>query len=100
MNALGNARRDPDDSLLAGALADQLHDPGFVLVGDRERLARAAVAVLLAQGIDDRDGLAGRLRPLQGQEHEAVVVELALGDRPARAGPRWSSRRARAGARS
>ena len=76
--SFGNPGRDPDDALDAGALADQLHDPGLVLVGDREGLARAAVAVFLAERVDDRDGLAGRLRPLEGQHHQAVVVELAL----------------------
>ena len=52
--SLGNPGGDPDDPLDAGPLADQLHDPGFVLVGDREGLAGAAVAVFLAQRVDDR----------------------------------------------
>ena len=45
--AVGDAARHPDDTLLLLALADEIHHPDFVGVGDGETLALGRVAVLV-----------------------------------------------------
>ena len=67
--SVGNAASYPDDALAGvvtlgielAALADQLHDPGFVPVGDREGFAARSVAVGVGQIHDDPDRFAGSL---------------------------------------
>ena len=73
---VGDADGDPDGALL-GALADHLHDPDLVGVGDGEALAGGGVAVLVHQVGHDVDGLAGGPGALQGDVDERAVVDDA-----------------------
>ena len=81
--SVGNAASYPDDALAGvvtlgielAALADQLHDPGFVLVGDREGFAARSVAVGVGQIHDDPDRFAGSLGALQGDVDERAVID-------------------------
>ena len=76
--AVGHQARHPHRAFVAVALADHLEQPHLVRVGDGEGLARAGVAVLRHQVGHHRDGLAGRLRPLQPEPHQAAVVDDGL----------------------
>ena len=83
--AVGNAARHPDDAFAGvpalfvelAALADQLHDPRLVRVGDRERLAARRIAVGVGQLGDHADGLAGGPGPLQRNVYQRSVVHAA-----------------------
>ena len=81
--SVGNAACDPYDALVGVAalavglvsLADQLHDPRFVAVDDRERFAARRIAVGVGQLGDRGDGLAGRLRTLERDVNQRTVVD-------------------------
>ena len=83
--AVGNAACHPDDAFAGvpalfvelAALADQLHDPRLVRVGDRERLAARRIAVGVGQLGDHADGLAGGPGPLQRNVYQRSVVHAA-----------------------
>ena len=83
--AVGNAAGHPDDAFAGVAalavvletLADQLHDPRLVGVGDRERLAARRVAVGVGQLGDHADGLTRGFGTLQGDVDQRPVVHAA-----------------------
>ena len=83
--AVGNAAGHPDDAFAGVAalavvletLADQLHDPRLVGVGDRERLAARRVAVGVGQLGDHADGLTCGFGTLQGDVDQRPVVHAA-----------------------
>ena len=79
--SVGHPHGHPDDTLLridavahVGSLANQFHDPGFVLVRDGKGLSLRGVAVFIGQVHDDLDGLTGRFGTLQGNVDEGTVV--------------------------
>ena len=83
--AVGNAAGHPDDAFAGVAalavvletLADQLHDPHLVGIGDRERLAARRVAVGVGQLGDHADGLTRGFGTLQGDVDQRPVVHAA-----------------------
>ena len=83
--AVGDAAGYPYDALAGVAalavvletLADQLHDPRFVGVGDRERLTARRVAVGVGQLGDHADGLTRGFGTLQGDVDQRPVVHAA-----------------------
>ena len=76
--AVGDAARHPDDALLFLALADEIHHPDLVGVGDGETLALGRIAVLVGQGRDGLDGFARRPGPLQRDIDQGSVVHDAV----------------------
>ncbi len=85
--AVGDAACDPHDAaagvaapaVVREALADQLHDPRLVAVGDRERFAARGVAVGVGQLDDCADGLACRAGALERDVDQRTVVDAARG---------------------
>ena len=63
--AVGDPHRDPDRPLAPGAGSHHLQDPCLLRVGDGERFAFVAVAMLGHQAGHHLDGLAGGACPLQ-----------------------------------
>ena len=82
--AVRHAHGHPNDALLrvhavahVGALADELHNPGFVLVGDGEGFSLGGITVLVGQVHNYVNGLAGGFGALQGNVNEGTVVYAA-----------------------
>ena len=75
---VGNAHGHPHRSALLGAFAYHLQNPDFVGVGNGETFAFGGIAVSLYEGGHHVDGFAGRARALQGDGHEADVVDDAF----------------------
>ena len=83
--AVGNAAGHPYDALPGVAalavvletLADQLHDPRLVGIGDRERFAARRIAVGVGQVNDYADRLAGGLGALQRDVDQRSVVHAS-----------------------
>ena len=73
-----HAAGHPYGPFAAGALADDFHDPGLLLVADGEGFPGRAIPILPDQLVHDSDGLPGRGRTLQGQMHQREVVQVAL----------------------
>ena len=73
--AVGDAYRDPNRPLAPGTGSDHLQDPCLLGVGDGERLAFVAVAILGDQAGHHLDGLPGGARPLQGQSHQRRAID-------------------------
>ena len=76
---VGDAYGYPHCAFHARPLADNLENPGLVLVAHGNRLARAAVAVLLQEVGHDDDGLTCRCGTLQSQIHHREIVEQTFG---------------------
>ena len=74
---VGDAHRYPHRTFL-GSLADHLHHPELVFVGDRERFARRGVAVVLHEIGHYLDRLAGGLRPFERDLDQRAVVDDAV----------------------
>ncbi len=79
-----HAAGHPDDAFVhvlsvsqVHALADEFHDPGFVLVGNGEGLSLGGIAVFIGQFHNDVNGLAGRLGALQGNIDKGAVIYSA-----------------------
>ena len=70
-----NTHGNPHDALAARPAARHLEHPRLIGVAHRERLARAAEAVLLGKARHHSDGLARRTGALQAQVHERAVVD-------------------------
>ena len=85
--AVGDAAGHPDDALAGVSslsvvlvpLADELHDPCLLGIGDRERLAARRISVGVGQVDDHADRLAGRACALQGDVDQRAVVDAAGG---------------------
>ena len=75
---VGDAESYPYCTLSTLSLADDLHNPGLILVAHRERFAGGAVAVFLNQIVHHHDGFAGCCRTLQGDVHQGEIIEPAL----------------------
>ena len=76
---VGDTHGYPHGTPAPRALADEVHDPGLVGVGNGEGLATAAIAIFLDQAGHHLDGLAGGLGPFESQLHERTVVDDAGG---------------------
>ena len=72
---VGDTHGNPHDALAARTTARHLEDPRLIGIAHRERLARAAEAVLLGKARHHSDGLARRAGALQAQVHERAVVD-------------------------
>ena len=73
-----DAAGHPDGALSAFALADELHNPGFLLVADGEGFSCLIIAIFVHQLIHHGNGFAGRCRSLQGQVHQGEIVQPAF----------------------
>ena len=76
--SVGNAEGRPNRPFAAGARADDLQNPRFLGVGDRDRLALVGVAVFGDQLGHNVDSLAGGACPLQRERHQKTVSEHSL----------------------
>ena len=76
--AVGDTDGHPNGAFLR-ALGHHLHIPHLIGVADGERLAIAAIAVFFHQIGHDLDGVTGRGAALEGDKHEATVVDDAVG---------------------
>ena len=81
---VGDADSHPHDAFLGvyaildvHALSDEIHDPGFALVGNGEGLTLRGVAVGVGQVYDDVNGFAGGLGTLQRNVDQGTVVDSA-----------------------
>ena len=72
------AHGNPNGTLVIGTLADELHDPGLVLVAYGEGLAGVAVSIFLDKVMHNLDGLPGGSCALQSKVHELEVAKPAL----------------------
>ncbi len=75
---VGNPLGRPGRADVVLARPDDLHQPHFLRVGNRQRLALVAPAVLLDQLAADADGLAGGLCPFEHQPGQVVAVDQPL----------------------
>ena len=73
--AVGDAHRDPNRPLAPGTGPHHLQDPCLLRVGDGERFAFVAVAILAHQAGHHLDGLPRGTRPLQGQSHQRQAID-------------------------
>ena len=76
---VGDTYGHPHGAFLFGAFANHFKDPHLVGVGDGEGFTAAGIAVFLCQRGHDGNGFACGFRPLQGDGHEADVVDGACG---------------------
>ena len=74
-----DADGDPGGPLAPRAGAHHLQDPGLLRVGDGERFALVAVAVVGHQAGHHPDGLPGGAGPLQGPGHQRCAIDQSLG---------------------
>ena len=77
--AVGNSNRRPHGALAAGPRADNLQNPCFLGVGDRDRFARTAIAVFVRQLGHHLDSLACRAGALQAELHHQGVTQKPVG---------------------
>ena len=77
--AVGDPHRDPHRTLAAGTGSHHFEDPGLLRVGDGERFALVAVAVLGHQAGHDLDGFPRGACPLQGDVHHRQTIDHSQG---------------------
>ena len=77
-SVVGDADSHPGSAFLLRALADELHDPDLVLIGDSEGFAGAVVAVVTDKIRHDADGFTGARGALKGYVDEATIVHNTL----------------------
>ena len=65
----------PVSAFLSGTFADEIHDPHLLRVAEREGLAFRRIAVLVDEGDEPLDRLAGGLAALQRDIDERPVVD-------------------------
>ncbi len=75
--AVRHTARHPHGSLVGFAFADELHDPHFVGVGDREGFAGRAIAVVAHKPRHHIHSLAGRAGALERDVNQRAVVDKA-----------------------
>jgi len=73
-----NTLRNPDPIRPVHVIAAHLHDPGFLRIGDGQRLARSVVAELLDELSHELDGLTGCLAPFQRHTGKLRRIEDAF----------------------
>ena len=74
-----DADSHPSSAFLLRTLADELHDPDLVLIGDGEGFAGAVVAVVTDEIRHDADGFTGTRGALKGYVDKAPVVHDTRG---------------------
>ena len=72
---IGHTDSHPHSATHTGALAYHLHNPDFVGVGNRERLAAAVITVFLYEFRHYLDGFAGGTGTLQTEINQTSVID-------------------------